>query len=171
NPITCSGARCHRRSIHELPLDSVEGWTGELCKMLRSCGQSRLAERLASSSSDIATERSQEPLIDQPLEHTHFEVSLRSKVAEVWWRFNRVATKKLRAGCRHMLHQLENRYGYFLPYHLSQAKNDEFFSAARDVARDERVRTILVIGAAGKSFTTQAILTGAKENLNKALAF
>jgi hypothetical protein len=78
---------------------------------------------------------------------------------------------KLRKLVGRFAHCLEAKFGYFLPYRLSQMRNDEFFRAIQYLARKEDIKTALVIGAAKGEGTTEAFLTGIRENQNKPSLF
>jgi hypothetical protein len=77
----------------------------------------------------------------------------------------------LKEAARSVLHRLEAKYGYFLPYRLSERKNDEFFHTIRTLAREEDIKTVLIIGAARQEGSTEALLAGAAENKNKPFVF
>jgi hypothetical protein len=77
----------------------------------------------------------------------------------------------LRRGVGHLLHRLERRYGYFLPYHLSEMKNDEFLRELRKLARERAFQTALLMGAAKGEGVTEAFLSGVMENENKPTTF
>src|SRR5262249_55452614 len=50
-------------------------------------------------------------------------------------------------------------------------KSDEFFKIVHGLARDEQIRTALVLGAAVGDGSTEAFLTGALQNRNKPRVF
>lgn len=59
-----------------------------------------------------------------------------------------------------MLHRLEQRYGYFLPYRFSSMRSDEFFAAIRLLAEKEEFHRALLIGAAAGTGVTESFLVG-----------
>jgi hypothetical protein len=71
---------------------------------------------------------------------------------------------------RRLLHPLERKYGYFLPYHLSEMRNDDFLWQVQNIAQQKTLRTALLLGAAKGVGITQAFLTGITENENKPVA-
>ena len=105
-----SANRNYHLSVHELPSRTTDAWIANLQKMLRACGQSELAARLAradvtlQSASDNRTVRtvrrdSRVNLLESPAAHY-----LRS-------RLKRVALPAL--------WRIESRVGHFLPYKWS----------------------------------------------------
>jgi hypothetical protein len=69
------------------------------------------------------------------------------------------------------LRWLEGKCGCFLPYRLSESRNDELFETIRQMGRDENVTTALIIGAFSGGYSTEALLTGLSENQTKARVF
>jgi len=69
------------------------------------------------------------------------------------------------------LHRLEAKYRYFLPYRFSESRNDEFFHAIQTLTREEDIKTVLIVGAARKEGSTEALLAGVLENRHKPTAF
>ncbi|MCI0564379.1 MAG: hypothetical protein MN733_38390 [Nitrososphaera sp.] len=69
------------------------------------------------------------------------------------------------------LRRLEARFGYFLPYSVSEMKNDEFFKAIEYLAREEPVKNALLIGAATNEGCTKAFLKGIRENRSQSSVF
>ena len=85
------------------------------------------------------------------------------------------ALARLRSGVRErvaqFLHRLELKYGYFLPYHLSEMRNDEFLKSSRTLAAKAEINTALLLGAAHGEGTTEAFLAGIMENPRKPSVF
>jgi hypothetical protein len=69
------------------------------------------------------------------------------------------------------MRRLERRYGDFLPYHLSEMRNDEFLREVRKLAREKTFQTALLMGAAKGEGITEAFLAGVIENESKPTAF
>jgi hypothetical protein len=78
---------------------------------------------------------------------------------------------ELRKGVSYFLHRLESKFGYFLPYSLSEMRNDEFFHAIQRLTGEEDIKAALVIGAAIGEGSTEAFVTGIQENPNKPFVF
>ena len=177
----------NRRSVHQLPSRSLEEWIGQLCLMLRACGQ-------PSSADTIMNCRGRQHALLQEGQASAGDKTVPVQSAEshaiessTAWRsgsrnnttfqafkkrlpYSKV-TAKLRHSLRRLLHGLETRYGYFLPYRLSVSKNDELFYVIHALTREEDIKTALLIGATAKEYTTEAILAGAAENPNKPTVF
>jgi hypothetical protein len=177
-----------RLSIHPRPGRSIEKWLEELCIMLRACGQVTLAgvldnslrqgnpppstlrwvahgarERGASSEAaphDNGRERDQSLPVGK---NASGSFSRRMLYRQLKSTFRRLAAR--------VLHGVEANCGYFLPYHLSEMRNDEFYRAIQEVVRDETVRSALLIGGAQGEGCTEAFLAGAVENENMPMVF
>jgi len=170
----------HRCSIHQMPSRSFKEWMEQLCIMLKACGQCEQAEILTKClpteaeswqerQSDICTNK--ERALRQ---ERHLDEKWVSKNSLVF--FNKISVySKLGWPLKHrvasILHRLEGKLGYFLPYYLSEMRNDEFFKAIQDMTREEEIRTAIVIGAAVGKGTTESFLAGALENQNKLSVF
>jgi hypothetical protein len=178
----------YRFTIHQLPGRSFKEWIQQLCVILRACGQFDLAESLTGSLSQLApsTQENQGATAVKTEIQTKEEGSLHkgglrngvsafgSKDAIGFFKRRLFYSKlaiTLKRPFRHVLHGLETKCGYFLPYHLSESKNDEFFRAIRDLTRGEDIRAALIIGAALGQGSTEALLAGVSENTSKPSVF
>lgn len=170
--ITLEKSAYQRASVHQLPNRTFDDWFQQCCFMLRACGQPKLAE--------IAKERYHQ--------YAHFNqqqvVGVRRddcgdreirSVSIIWFLRRRLFYSKSqqRAKCaiRDILHWFEKKIGYFLPHRFSSSRTDEFFKAVEEFAADEQNATILIVGAALSSRTTQACFTGALRNANRPAIF
>jgi len=177
-----------RFTIHQLPSRSLGEWIEQLCIMLRACGQDERARALTACCSQGALsfqERHSGPRADRESSATKEEEihkKLPGKTSLAFGRkdalgfFNRQllytqTRSSLKRILRDALHRLEAKYQYFLPYHLSEGRNDEFFHAIQDLAQEEDIKSALVIGAASGQGGTEALLMGALENKNKPSVF
>jgi tetratricopeptide (TPR) repeat protein len=188
-PLLQNDAPKYRFTIHQLPSRSFKEWIQNLCVMLRACGQFNLAEILtkwfsqeallsveakqgaATANSEIRT-KEQGALHKGDLRNG-FERGERKNPTGFFNRrlfYSKVAIT-LKRPLRHVLHRLEAKCGYFLPYCLSESKNDEFFCAIRDLTREEDIKAALIIGAALGDGSTEALLAGVLENKNKPSVF
>lgn len=164
-----------RISIHCLPISDPEDWVRLVVLMLKACGQARLADQLALLSSDKlncpgfdsyawqgisesipsvrpATESENSPLI---VHKSSLYGALKSK---------------LKHALAVLLHSLERRIGYFLPYSLSSARKDKFYDSVSGIAERDDVSSALVVGVNEEEFTTQALLAGVQRNNNEVAA-
>jgi hypothetical protein len=171
----------YRSSIHQMPRRTFKDWVEQLCIILRACKQPELSAMLMESRSvpqgrrgsfgpqkDAAAQKkgsvrrhSWRKLI--PVSHNNTTLFLRSLRQRLHTRLRR------RVG--HLLHRLEERYGYFLPYHLSEMRNDEFLREVRKLALEKNLRTALLLGASKGEGLTEAFLAGIRENENKPATF
>lgn len=175
----------HRSSIHQLPNRSLDEWVEQICIMLRACQQSSVAEALKKYVSAPALFFREEKanlgtnkgvLVRQEGESRKKRLKkspliFERKDALGVFDIGRIYYKQLRGCLAHFLHRLEAKFGYFLPYDLSEMRGDEFFQAIRTLAQEEDIKTAVVIGAAIGEGSTEAFLRGIRENLNKPSVF
>jgi hypothetical protein len=159
----------------------------QICVMLKACGQFVTAAALEESLSSRPTP----PQMLHPSSPAEVDVTFGSESVSsvrhpgntrsvsprvsigsfkrrLLWRKVRVAFRRLAA---RILHRVEMRCGFFLPYRLSAMKNDEFFKVVQSLAREEKLRTALIVGATLGEGTTEAFLAGALENQNNPTVF
>ena len=166
----------YRCSIHQMPQRSLQDWIEQLCIILRSCNQPQSSAALMElrslphgSGGDSA------PRTDAPgYENGDVRKHSSTKSISVYPGTSGLGQQlrtRLRRGVGHLMHRLERRYGYFLPYHLSEMRNDEFLREVRKLAREKHFQTALLLGAAKGEGITEAFLSGVIENENKPTAF
>ena len=164
-----------RKSIHRLPERSLADWTAQLSIMLRACGRNDMATSLSTSlrsiEGSISDSRhgvsgasSEDPrdasssASSRPTRSLHRKMlatELKVKVRNI-----------LSAG----LHRAEQKYGYFLPYHLSSVRSDGLFSEISREAQNEDVSFALLIGAVAGSPLAGAFLSGLRRNVRRPTA-
>jgi hypothetical protein len=171
------GKSKYRYSIHQLPHRSFEQWIQHLCEMLNACQQIDLAKTLtrAISSNVLSVKKKSEPgthVPFKPSEDLHakqqegFTFILSGKVKyplhlsffkKLWFLQTR---KKLKVKPKilYFLNWLEARFGYFLPYSLSEMRNDDFFEAIQKLAAEENFEKVLIIGASAGKGSTEALM-------------
>jgi hypothetical protein len=179
------GSLKHRSSIHQLPSRSLDEWVEQVCIMLKACRQDSFAEALKEHISDpaVCSQEGDANLVCNTAVLVKPEGESRKKRVKKY-RFvfdrkdalgvldiGRIGYKQLRRSLAQCLHRLEAKFGYFLPYDLSEMRGDEFFQAIRNLAREEDIKTAVVIGAAIGEGSTEAFLKGIRENLNKPSVF
>lgn len=173
-PLPDDGA--YRCSIHRMQQRTLEEWIEQLCMMLRACKQPEFSAKLMDLPSlrqaggglvapriDAAPHRSRRFRKYSPIEFlpaSPKSSSLRQRVRT-----------RLRRWVGNLMHHLERRYGYFLPYHISEMRNDEFLRLVRTLAREKPFKTALLMGAAKGDGITEAFLSGVMENENKPAVF
>lgn len=167
-----------RFSVHQLPDRSFKEWTEQLGVMLRACGQWKSAAVVNKCLSPEVV-LCQDAREECGRERAGAEKRLRSGRAikptstglfkrGLAYSRARVAVKKF---VRDVLHGLEIKYGYFLPYHLSRSKSDEFFRAARELTSEECIKAVLMIGAAEGRGSVEAVLAGSRANDSRPAVF
>ena len=174
-----------RLSIHQLPLLSNEQWLGQLYSMLKASRQFGFTAILAlrgSHHSPVAGETGgdADPESKAPASNRNSDHSARGPVL-LSGPYKDVAAnhKQLLAGLRSaakarirgVLHKLEARFGYFLPYHLSSSRNDACFQAIHESMREEDFQSALLIGAVPGKGCTEALIAGARENIHRPSVF
>ena len=171
-----------RRTIHRLPARTFPEWIEQISMMLRACGQGDLAEtlkRYPSAAVDSPPEaddgeraQKQMPGLEGPLDEAGpaRSAGISTRRDTFGWFPMRASYRSLKSGFRHrvsgLLHGLERKYGYFLPYHLSEMRNDEFYQAVQELTREEEIKTALILGARIGEGSTRAFLAGALANPN-----
>ena len=165
-----------RKSIHRLPERSLADWTTQLSIMLRACGRNDMATSLSTSLRTIEGQSisyspygvsgasSEDPrdasssVSSRPTHSLHRKMlaaELKLKVRNV-----------LSAG----LHRAEQKFGYFLPYHLSSIRSDGLFSEISREAQNEDVSFALLIGAVAGSPLAGAFFSGLRRNARRPTA-
>ena len=163
-------------SIHQLPHRSFEEWIKELCKMLNACGQEELAERLTSSIS-LKTLSVKKKILKQPqltgfsLFPPRIQYPFHLSFFMKLWFLHLRKQLKLKPKILSLLNYLELRLGYFLPYSLSEIRNDEFFYEIQKLVEEEDVEKILIIGASAGKASTEAIMAGIRGKQNGIAVF
>jgi hypothetical protein len=156
-----------RRTIHQLPGRSLTEWIDQLCLILKACGQHGMIDALTKVEREAFNERDQTKRSGRQTAH-------RDKAPLAWFKrrmFYRTLRLRLKRCVADMLHVLERKWGYFLPYSLSESKNDEFFKLIRDLTREEDIKTAVLIGAVTGEGSTEAFVAGALENRNMPSVF
>jgi len=177
-----------RWTIHPLPNKSFNEWVRQLCIMLKACGQKTMADTMECTlSSEALPTKYQDSISDISKtillrQERRPEVKSKEKKQYVFlsnltsdffkYRVLYGKTKSVsRVFVAGLLHRLEVKYGYFLPYHISEARNDDFLALIRKLAREENINTALIVGAVAGKGSTEAFLTGASENENRPSLF
>jgi hypothetical protein len=168
-----------RSSIHQLPVRRFDEWLEQLCIMLRACGQSKLANRIIALSLEKVDSSGLKPLpttsepsgYNGPLNGRLWpvRVGLKKTGAAMFQRHLLIGSirSKIRQFLRKTLHKVEERYQYFLPYHLSAARNDDLFQIIEELSREEDITTVLIVGARRGVGSTEALMAGLRQNANK----
>lgn len=178
----------HHLSIHQIPNLSFTEWMDQLCLMLKACRQFTMVETLTNllSTEGLSNQtglrklginarmleeqeksEGQGVLPNLPL-FLRKNVTLRYLDNPLL--FSRVKIR-LSDLVLDLLRWFEAKFGYFLPYHVSNMRNDAFFAAIRKLMKEEEIKTAIVIGAVPGKGSTEAFLAGSIENENKPCVF
>lgn len=183
----------YRYSIHQLPNRSHDDWVNNLCSMLKANHQVHLAEKLrtsvvsedflineqkyASNTTEIKSwatlnliYKSWQNRITVALNHRPARYK-RTRLRPNYTEFGTRLKSKLERANFKLLNYLEPHFGYFLPYHRSVIRNDEFFGAIHKLVKQEDIKVALLIGASVTEGSTKAFLAGIQENSNKPISF
>ena len=174
-------AKAKRRwSIHQMPIREFGDWIEQVRMMLSACGQRDMGETLKKSVSgkgEAFEERSVSACDNRETsisEGAPFDERRVEKDASVFFKrrlFYRNLRLRLKRCVADALHSLERKFGYFLPYGVSEMRKDEFFHAIRKLMEGEDIKTALLVGAAKGEGSTEAFLAGALENENRPSVF
>jgi hypothetical protein len=173
----------YRASIHQLPNRNLDDWINNLYIMLKASQQLDLAETLrkfiALADQELKPQKSNfragTELLSKysaAIQNSLFKKSssffgIQHSIDPIHILFR----QRLKRQCGNFLRRLESRFGYFLPYHLSLKRNDEFFHAIQYLTQSEDIKTALLLGASSQAGSTQAFLTGIQQNPNKPTVF
>jgi hypothetical protein len=180
------GQSKYRYSIHQLPHRSLGEWIEQLCKMLNACQQTDLAETLTRSrylsASSVKKKDSEQTSTNALLKPSKGFYSQQLKVLSfllpkigypfhlsffnTLWFLQIRKRLKLKPKILNFLNSLEARFGYFLPYYFSEMRNDEFFQAIQNLAEEEDIENILIIGASAEKGSTEALIAGLRGKQN-----
>lgn len=164
----------HRHSIHQLPNQSFDDWINDLCVMLRSCKQFDLEKTLRKTN---YSEKEFKAQFEKTNKYTSQCVKDDKISSDKYYlnypKFNlkKSIESKIKSFFFKGLRFLERKFGYFLPYELSEIKNDEFFLTIRKLAASDNIKSALLIGASNGESVTEAFLAGIRENQNQPIGF
>ncbi|PZV11942.1 MAG: hypothetical protein DCF20_18470 [Pseudanabaena sp.] len=162
-----SSGKLSRASVHCFPKQNLSKWTKNIATMLRACGQLNLAKKLElilldrdfldlseqnfgkSVAATVEISNSIEAVVKADIVVTY--EGLKAKSSKIFLRsefskkfINRI--KQVGSKVLFPLNHLETRFGYFLPFSISDIKNDEFFGTLGKMIVAEDTKNILLIG-------------------------
>jgi hypothetical protein len=174
-------------SIHRLPIAATENWIEQISIMLTACKRFEMAETLRVHWRNDDSGCEPPPTADGACANG---ASRKLAPRKRLFRVPRIASARtvltsqvarhplypklaaaIRRSMKVVLHRLEAKTGYFLPYCLSSSKEDELFERLRELARSDDVNSILVLGTTLKSRSIEAIMAGAGENGGRPFVF
>ncbi|HEY5752807.1 MAG TPA: glycosyltransferase [Chthoniobacterales bacterium] len=158
-------------SIHQLPSRSIEEWVNEICKMLRACRQSKLAASLSERMQPNPPTQSA-GFVSSPARKQSIRLyrPVNSRSHDEGLTFSRERSPLIRL-LGLLPRRLEKKLGYFLPYPISEMRNDEFFRTVQTMAQDEDLKNAVIIGAAPGTGLTEASLAGLTRNRTRPTIF
>ena len=144
-----------RPSVHQLPKRDIDGWTKELCTMLRACQQGRIADQLHSmvSRSD--------------------KLSSSSYRLEVYFKGDLTTLTKSSAVLPLGIEPIRRRIGRRVPVRIRRflsllrsrlKRTDKFGRAVERRARGDHAASALILGACDRSPYTNGFLRGLQQN-------
>lgn len=170
-----------RYSIHQLPSRDLRQWAEQLCVMLKANDRHDMAASLQRSRFSEGDTIQRNPVgtrLPAADRKTAGQTVTRNKTrysrTPLFFKMRTVFHKSgslFKNYVSVFLHRVEEKYGYFLPYSLSESRNDEFYKAVHDLTREEKITTALFVGAVAGDNSTESFLTGALENENKPAVF
>jgi tetratricopeptide (TPR) repeat protein len=177
----------HRYSVHYLPSRSIEEWVDRVCIMFDSCQQFDLAETLRQQVAPEAKllQQKQHTADIKPISWTEKSPFVSEIAYSINpYPFRNRATVNLRKAVFRVREKLALKTRFLpllnraktwsknlLPNRSLSLKNDELFQTIQQIAREEKIGTALIVGAAVGLGSTEALLTGIKENQNNPIAF
>ncbi|MBD2296486.1 glycosyltransferase family 1 protein [Anabaena sphaerica FACHB-251] len=167
----------YRATIHQLPNRNLNEWIGNIYIMLTASGQFDLREQLREIISLKAQDFKKENSNFRGNKKFFIKSSLFTKITSLFSLPSTVEPihilfkNRLKRLCGNFLRRLECRFGYFLPYHVSEKRNDELFHTIQYLTQSENIKTALIIGASNREGSTEAFLTGIQQNFNKPSVF
>jgi len=155
-------AATRSRTLHQLPPVDFQSWFAEIEEVLLANGRDNLAKRLRDRTTGAVRDLS------------YFqEFTKRDTVGSGrdWFsrRSIRAALPAAQAGrprprlvrrLGSILHRLERKVGYFLPYAVSSMRDDPFFASVRVIAEKEEIQDALIVGASPGRGLTESFLAG-----------
>jgi hypothetical protein len=174
-----------RPSVHQLPILSVGEWSERVTVMLQKCKQisvakklsARVAQNVAIAKNHIVVNTAEQCQDVQggqcnvaKLHYVNFRPLIQyGNISNAQRHFTAKSTvnaikNKLRRLVAPILHGLEAKYGYFLPYNLSIGREEDFFKSIRDLAGHYPLKTALVLDTLSDKYACGALLVGALAN-------
>lgn len=165
-----------RASIHQLPERDLRGWLEQIEKMLRACRQDELARRVAEfagvdypartppRAGRPAASDGKAAIVSNLAWYAVLRSAKRAATALLWRAAAQSFASRLKAVGKKTLHGVETRFGYILPYRFSAARRHDPFRLIEGIARDDEIKTALIIGARRGDQRTEALIAGAGHN-------
>jgi hypothetical protein len=173
----------YRCSIHQMPYRSFTEWVSQLCIILEACKRPYLSAALKEACilQEASSHRDDDGAQREARQQTRHNLGGSTKKPncvtkkdalflprrrKIYWLLSGIWRR-----LAYCVHRLEAKYGYFLPYCISERQNDEFYWEVRELARANLIETALIIGGARGQGTTESFLAGIMENENASTVF
>lgn len=157
-----------RTSIHQLPERSLEQWVEHVHQMLFACGQKAMSEKLrrayASFNAHFSEHKLSLPAVNPTLSSAEGPPLQRTLSSLKKNQASQARKQKAKQTLRRLLHGAESKFGYFLPFYMSSARNDELIETIQQVMRDEEPSGVVVMGDCASSVIGEAIVAVARES-------
>lgn len=130
-----------RTSVHRMPIFTFEDWVHQLAAMLAACGQTKFSKMLSSAPKQAAA-------FEQTSKATYATVHENRAANRYFAKAKQREAFKMvvRQKAKKILHGLERRVGYFLPYSISLKRKEEAFIVAENAIHTSRLRSLLAVG-------------------------
>lgn len=185
--IPLSHGSVSRASVHHLPNQNLNEWIKSISMMLGACDQSSLAKKMEvvslnnqllelsdkkldnSAKEDLKPSGMIQSISSGVLAKKVLSKNLKLRNNKVFIRrgFRKKLSNKIRKIGYELLSTLnflEARFGYFLPFHLSEIRKDMFFSTVKELIMGENIKTILLIGSSLSEGMTDLVLDASQES-------
>jgi tetratricopeptide (TPR) repeat protein len=162
-----------RPSVHHLPNRNLSEWTKNIFLMLKACGQLSLAKdlevillnnqllELSERNSNCSARKILESSDIKSISSAVLLKNVKYSKIFIYSEIRKKISKKIKQVSYKLilpLNLLEAKYGYFLPFPISEIRNDEFFSTIKRLTEEEKVKIILLIGVSLDKRMTELIL-------------
>ncbi|NHC33844.1 glycosyltransferase [Scytonema millei] len=178
--VASSDWRVYRASVHHLPDRNLSEWTKNICLMLRACSQLSLASNLEVISLDNQllklSDRNSNSSAREVLKSSEIQIissevmpknaKLRNNRVFIRSELRKKFLKKIQQTSHKLispLNLLEAKYGYFLPFPISEIRNDELLSTIKRLIKEENAKNLLLIGVSLDKGMAELLLNTCQE--------
>jgi hypothetical protein len=168
-----------RPSLHRVARRDIAEWTRQAARFLEACGQQNFVASLKTLPFNAVRKKRQNQVSsgDSKTESAETSSERSRAVMSPGPLFSRGLSRpqgfriprRIKRAVRRSLGRAEERFGAFLPYHLSdmQARDvhrDEFYSELKNLVREEDSSSAMLIGASAGQGATEALLSELEGN-------
>jgi hypothetical protein len=165
---TPKGQIKYRKSIHQIPELNDNEWIDRCKMMLRACGQHEFLNRLKNRSDSLLHQppvdsRSEKTIFIKPPSRNENQIILPLISRPFHVRLNRFFTRK-KDSVINKISDFIRSNRYLLRVNIKNKIENEMALVVEKLAREEEIKTVLIIGASKTARCTQAVLEGARKN-------